>query len=131
MAVSCWSGRARCCCAVAGSPRSSAMRASVAQVMSWKAGSPQVLAQSQQRPQVGLARAGAGEHVRVRAPYKGRDKPASQKTANSAHAKLRSPGERANAQLKTWSIMRKLRCCTLLTGQLVKAILVLQLGESR
>jgi len=25
--------------------------------------------------------------------------------------KLRSPGERANAQLKTWRILRKLRCC--------------------
>ncbi|MEU7000685.1 transposase family protein [Nonomuraea sp. NPDC046570] len=72
---------------------------------------------------------GAGEHVRV--PYKGRDKPTSQKSANSAHAKLRSPGERANAQLKTWRILRKLRCCPLLTGQLVKAILVLQLRESR
>ena len=36
-------------------------------------------------------------------PYKGRDKPESQKQANKAHAKLRAPGERANAQLKTRS----------------------------
>lgn len=64
---------------------------------------------------------GAGEHVRV--PYKGRNKPASQKAANAAHAKVRRPGERANAQLKTWCILRKLRCCPLLAGQLVKAIL--------
>lgn len=71
---------------------------------------------------------GAGEHVRV--PYKGRNKPASQKAANAAHAKLRGPGERANAQLKTWRILRKLRCCPLLAGQLVKAILVLQLREA-
>ena len=28
-----------------------------------------------------------------------------------SHAQLRSPGERANAQLKTWRILRKLRCC--------------------
>lgn len=71
---------------------------------------------------------GAGEHVRV--PYKGRKKPASQKAANAAHAKLRGPGERANAQLKTWRILRKLRCWPLLAGQLVKAILVLQLREA-
>jgi DDE superfamily endonuclease/Helix-turn-helix of DDE superfamily endonuclease len=42
---------------------------------------------------------GAGEHIRT--PCKGRNKPESQKAANRAHAKLRSPGERANAQLKT------------------------------
>ncbi|SDM35215.1 DDE superfamily endonuclease [Nonomuraea maritima] len=71
---------------------------------------------------------GAGEHVRV--PYKGRNKPASQKAANAAHAKLRGPGERANAQLKTWRILHKLRCCPLLAGQLVKAILVLQLRDA-
>jgi hypothetical protein len=52
---------------------------------------------------------GAGEHVRV--PYRGRNKPASQKAANRAHSQLRSPAERANAQLKTWRILRKLRCC--------------------
>ena len=34
-------------------------------------------------------------------PYRGRNKPASQKEANKAHARLRAPGERANAQLKT------------------------------
>jgi hypothetical protein len=49
---------------------------------------------------------GAGQPVIT--PYRGRNKPASQKAANRAHAKLRAPGERANAQLKTWHI---LRCC--------------------
>ena len=34
-------------------------------------------------------------------PYKGKNKPESQKEAGKAHAKLRWPGERANAQLKT------------------------------
>jgi hypothetical protein len=71
---------------------------------------------------------GAGEHVLV--PYKGRKKPASQKTANATHAKLRGPGERANAQLKSWRILNKLRCCPHLAGQLVKAILVLQLRHA-
>jgi DDE superfamily endonuclease len=47
----------------------------------------------------------------ARIPYRGKNKPESQKQANRAHAKLRAPGERANAQLKTWRILRKLRCC--------------------
>lgn len=50
---------------------------------------------------------------------------AAKKAANSAHAKLRAPGERANAQLKTWGILRKLRCCPWRTGQIAKAIHVL------
>jgi hypothetical protein len=41
-------------------------------------------------------------------PYKGRNKPESQKQANRSHAKLRGPGERANAQIKTWNLLRKL-----------------------
>jgi DDE superfamily endonuclease len=61
--------------------------------------------------------------------YRGRNKPASQKAANRAHARLRAPGERANAQLKTWHILRKLRCCPWRAGQLAKAIHVLQARE--
>jgi hypothetical protein len=38
---------------------------------------------------------GAGDPVL--APYRGRGKPPSQKDANRAHARLRAPGERANA----------------------------------
>jgi DDE superfamily endonuclease/Helix-turn-helix of DDE superfamily endonuclease len=70
---------------------------------------------------------GAGEHVLT--PYRGRNKPASQKAANSAHAKLRAPGERANAQLEHWGILRKLRCCPWRAGQIAKAIHVLQTRE--
>ena len=62
----------------------------------------------------------------IRTPYRGRNKPASQKDANRAHARLRGPGERANAQLKSWRIVRKLRCCPWRAGQLAKAIHVLQ-----
>jgi hypothetical protein len=65
----------------------------------------------------------------IRAPYRGRNKPASQKDANRAHARLRAPGERANAQLKTWRILRKLRCCPWRAGHLAKAIHVLQARE--
>jgi len=70
---------------------------------------------------------GAGQHVLT--PYRGRNKPASQKAANSAHAKLRAPGERANAQLKHWVILRKLRCYPWRAGQIAKAIHVLQARE--
>src|SRR5690348_338829 len=63
-------------------------------------------------------------------PYRGRNKPESQKQANKAHARLRSPGERANAQLKTWRILRKLRCCPWRAGQIAKAIHVLQVREA-
>ena len=65
----------------------------------------------------------------IRTPYRGRNKPASQKDANRAHAGLRAPGERANAQLKSWRILRKLRCCPWRAGQLAKAIHVLQTRE--
>jgi hypothetical protein len=71
---------------------------------------------------------GAGEHVLT--PYQGRTKPASQKAANRAHARLRAPGERANAQLKAWHILRKLRCCPWRAGRLARAIHVLQTHES-
>ena len=71
---------------------------------------------------------GAGDPVLT--PYRGRNKPASQQEANRAHAQLRSPGERAGAQLKTWRILRKLRCCPWQAGQLAKAIHVLQARET-
>jgi hypothetical protein len=66
----------------------------------------------------------------IRTPYRGRNKPASQKGANRAHARLRAPGERANAQLKSWRILRKFRCCPWRAGQLAKAIHVLQARET-
>jgi hypothetical protein len=39
-------------------------------------------------------------------PHKGKNKPNSQKQASKAHAKLRAPSERANAQLKSWVRIR-------------------------
>ncbi|MFC4059656.1 transposase family protein [Planomonospora corallina] len=59
-------------------------------------------------------------------PYKGRNKPVAQKQANRYHARLRGPGERANAQLKSWRILRRLRCSPGKAGHLCKAIAVLQ-----
>ncbi|ROO83488.1 DDE superfamily endonuclease [Actinocorallia herbida] len=64
-------------------------------------------------------------------PYKGRGKPASQKQANRSHARLRAPGERANAQLKSWKLLHRLRCSPSKAGHLVKAIAVLANREAR
>jgi hypothetical protein len=63
----------------------------------------------------------------AKVPYKGKNKPEPQKEANRAHAKLRALGERANAQLKVWKILSKLRCCPWKAGRLAKAIHTLQL----
>jgi hypothetical protein len=49
----------------------------------------------------------------------------NQKVVNSAHARQRGPGERANAQVKSWKILRKIRCCPHRATDLVKAIVVL------
>ena len=61
----------------------------------------------------------------------GKKKPESQKAAKRAHAKLRAPEERANAQLKAWKILTRLRCCPRRAGQIAKAILVLQAHETK
>lgn len=63
-------------------------------------------------------------------PFKDRGKPRWKKKANSEHAKLRSPGERAIAQLKNWDILRRLRCCPQRAGEITRAVLVLQLREA-
>jgi hypothetical protein len=70
-----------------------------------------VLAELEAAGLVTLADKGYQGAAHAKIPYRGKNKPESQKQANKAHAKLRSPGERANAQLKTWRILRKLRCC--------------------
>jgi hypothetical protein len=86
-----------------------------------------VLAELEAAGLVTLADKGYQGAAHAKIPYRGKNKPGSQKEANRAHAKLRSPGERANAQLKNWHILRKLRCCPWRAGQLAKAIHVLQI----
>jgi transposase len=49
----------------------------------------------------------------------------NQKAVNSAHARQRGPGERANAQLKSWRVLRKIRCCPRRITDLAKAVVVL------
>jgi DDE superfamily endonuclease/Helix-turn-helix of DDE superfamily endonuclease len=86
-----------------------------------------VLAELEAAGLIVLADKGYQGAAHAKVPYKGKNKPQSQKDANRAHAKLRSPGERANAQLKTWRILRKLRCCPWRAGQLAKAIHALEI----
>jgi DDE superfamily endonuclease len=89
-----------------------------------------VLAELEAAGLVTLADKGYQGSAYAKIPYRGKNKPESQKEANRAHARLRAPGERANAQLKTWRILRKLRCCPWRAGQLAKAIHVLQTREA-
>src|ERR1700760_1150622 len=89
-----------------------------------------VLAELEAAGLVTLADKGYQGSSYAKIPYRGKNKPESQKEANRAHARLRAPGERANAQLKTWKILHKLRCCPWRAGQLAKAIHVLQTREA-
>jgi DDE superfamily endonuclease/Helix-turn-helix of DDE superfamily endonuclease len=86
-----------------------------------------VLAELEAAGLIVLADKGYQGAAHAKLPYRGKNKPQSQKDANKAHARLRSPGERANAQLKTWRVLRKLRCCPWRAGQLAKAIHALEI----
>jgi DDE superfamily endonuclease/Helix-turn-helix of DDE superfamily endonuclease len=86
-----------------------------------------VLGELEEQGLVTLADKGYQGSEWAKVPYKGKNKPEPQKEANRAHAKLRALGERANAQLKTWNILDKLRCCPWKAGRLAKAIHALQL----
>src|SRR6185312_14942329 len=52
---------------------------------------------------VTLADKGYQGSAHAKIPYRGKNKPEAQKQVNRARARLRAPGERANAQLKTCS----------------------------
>lgn len=73
---------------------------------------------------------GAGGTVRV--PYRGRwdTLSAGQQAVNVSHARIRALGEQAMATLKTWRLLRKLRCSTTRITNLVKAVLTLHLATS-
>jgi hypothetical protein len=73
---------------------------------------------------------GAGGTVRV--PYRGRwDKLSEgQQAVNASHAKIRALGVQAVAALKTWRLLRKLRCSTTRITDLVKAVLTLHMATS-
>ena len=63
-------------------------------------------------------------------PHKGRDATAVHKTSNRAHARLRSLGERAFAQLKKWRILTRLRCATHRTTNITRAIQILNTHQT-
>jgi len=90
-----------------------------------------VLAELEAAGLIVLADKGYQGAAHAKVPYKGKNKPESQKDANRAHAKLRAPGERANAQLKNWHILRKLGCCPWRAGQLAKAIHALEIHAAQ
>lgn len=53
----------------------------------------------------------------------------SQKDVNTAHARRRGPGERANAEIKNWKILRKIRASPSRADTLVKAVQTLILAS--
>lgn len=53
------------------------------------------------------------------------------RAVNRSHAKIRALGEQAMATLKTWRLLRKLRCSTTHITALVQAVLTLHLNVSR
>ncbi|MFG1665149.1 transposase family protein [Streptomyces sp. Y7] len=73
---------------------------------------------------------GAGGTVRL--PYRGRwaDLSVGQQAVNRAHAKVRALVEQAVATLKSWRLLRKLRCSTTRITSLVRAVLTLHLANS-
>jgi hypothetical protein len=65
---------------------------------------------------------------RFRHPH-GRNSPPGRKRS-TAHARIRAIGERANATLKTWKILTRLRCSPHRATPIVQAILVLHKVEN-
>jgi hypothetical protein len=55
---------------------------------------------------------------------------ASQKEVNTAHARQRGPGERVNAELKNWRILRKIRSCPTRAVALVAAVQTLMITSA-
>ncbi|WSV43832.1 transposase family protein [Streptomyces sp. NBC_01077] len=68
-------------------------------------------------------RAYQGAGATVRTPYyHHREQPERYKQFNRDYARLRAPGERAFAQLKSWRILRRARCSTCRISTIVQAV---------
>ncbi|WP_406191666.1 transposase family protein [Streptomyces sp. NBC_01017] len=67
------------------------------------------------------AHQGAGATVRT-PYYHHREQPEHYQQFNRDHARLRAPGERAFAQLKSWQVLRRARCSTNRISRIVRAI---------
>lgn len=55
---------------------------------------------------------------------------ANQKAVNAAHARQRGPGERVNAELKNWRILRKIRSSPSRASELVAAVQTLMITSA-
>jgi hypothetical protein len=55
---------------------------------------------------------------------------AFQKDVNTAHARQRGPGERVNAELKNWRILRKIRSSPSLADTLIAAVQTLMIANA-
>jgi DDE superfamily endonuclease/Helix-turn-helix of DDE superfamily endonuclease len=81
---------------------------------------------------------GAGPAIRVPHrrrrvdPDTGHYRPLSrnQKAVNTAHARLRGPGERINAELKNWKILRKIRSSPNRASNLLAAVQTLMIANA-
>ncbi|MBL1086577.1 transposase [Streptomyces actinomycinicus] len=73
---------------------------------------------------------GAGGTVRTPCWGRWETLSAGQQAVNRSHAKIRALAERAVATLKTWRLLRKLRCSTTRISSLVRAVLALHLASS-
>ncbi|MER5481280.1 transposase family protein, partial [Streptomyces sp. NPDC002734] len=68
-------------------------------------------------------RAYQGAGATFRTPYYHHsEQPEPYQQFNRDHARLRAPGERAFAQLKTWQILRRARCSTRRIGTIAQAV---------
>ena len=65
-------------------------------------------------------------------PDTGRCRPLSrnQKDVNEAHARRRGPGERVNAELKNWKILRKIRSSPNNADKLIAAVQTLMIASA-
>jgi hypothetical protein len=54
----------------------------------------------------------------------------NQKDVNAAHARRRGPGERVNAELKNWRILRKIRSCPSGATELIAAVQTLMIASA-
>ncbi len=73
---------------------------------------------------------GAGSTVRIPCWGRWEALSAGQKAVNRSHAKIRALVEQAVATLKSWRLLRKLRCSTTRITSLVQAVLTLHLTSS-
>nr|WP_259332903.1 transposase family protein [Streptomyces anthocyanicus] len=69
---------------------------------------------------------GAGQATRP--PIRGKHLRGRRRRHNQDHAKIRSLGERAMAILKSWRLLRKLRCSTTWITAVVRAVVALELA---